>query len=152
VAKDARITLVPSSSRFEPDDDRWERQVAELRDALRAEVGPVTRKPVATDGGKGATEVIEAILGAGAVKYAVEAFKYWLGRDRTRSLTVELPDGRTFTAGGDAIDTETMHILAKGLSGLFEEDGERQIPGTADRQQHLPAGPGEPEGPVRPDQ
>lgn len=109
--------MVPGTERFDPDNDAWRSQVADFYAGLRQEVGGLSSTWVAEPGTKGGVEsVIVALGSAGAFTAAVEYFRAWLGRDRTRTLQIShTVDGRTETVSirGDAIDQSSLHLLAE---------------------------------------
>jgi hypothetical protein len=90
------LTLHTSSDKFDPDDENWLDQEAELMASLRSEVGGVRRDYVAQPGDKGMIEsVILALGSAGAFKMAVQCLSAWLARDRTRKIELAWTvDGR----------------------------------------------------------
>ncbi|MGH3826446.1 MAG: effector-associated constant component EACC1 [Pseudonocardiaceae bacterium] len=88
----AEVTITPGTGTFDPADQRWAEQVALLTDDLREAAGSVSRRRIPEPGAKGAAgEVILALGSAGAVTAAVECFRAWLRRDKTRTLTVTWP-------------------------------------------------------------
>ncbi len=84
--------------------------------ALQQEVGGVRREIRPGQGTKGGPESLILALGsAGAFTAAVQFFRAWLGRDRTRRLDITWTDGdgvQRITVSGDAIDDNAIAILA----------------------------------------
>ncbi|MGH3869033.1 MAG: effector-associated constant component EACC1 [Pseudonocardiaceae bacterium] len=116
----AEVTITPGTGKFDPEDQRWADQVTLLADDLREAAGSVSRRRIPEPGAKGAVgEVILALGSAGAVTAAVECFRAWLRRDKTRSLTVTWADGegaaRTTTVTGENIDQASFQALAEAI-------------------------------------
>ena len=125
---DAALDLVlePRTERFDPDDDRWRRQVSDLVNGLDAEVGGVRRKTERVAGAKGvaADTVILALGSAGAFTAAVEFLRAWLTRDRSRRLDLSWEaDGRTerVTVSGDAVDMTALNRVAEAFADRIGE-------------------------------
>jgi len=110
-----KLRIMAESEKFEPSDDRWIQQVNALLADLQADVGKVQKEVVPVEGHKGGIETIILALGsAGAITAAVEIFKAWLGRDRTRSLRFStIKDGKekTVTVTGEGMSKETIKEL-----------------------------------------
>lgn len=111
------FVLEPQSDRYDADDERWRSQVGDLVDGLSREVGGVRRELTAVEGTKGSVESLVVALGsAGAFTAAVEFFRSWLGRDRSRSLdicwTAEQGQCRV-SIRGDAVDQGTLQVVAE---------------------------------------
>lgn len=108
--------MLPGTERFDPDNDAWRSQVADFYAGLQQHVGGVRATWVTEPGRKGGLEsVIVALGSAGAFTAAVEYFRAWLARDKTRSLQItHTVDGRTETLSirGDAIDQSSLQVLA----------------------------------------
>lgn len=112
-----RIELSAESDRYERDDPRWNEQVHQLVRELKREVGTVEVVSQPVPGQKGGAEAIILALGtAGVFSSAVEALRQWLGRERTRSLTITMDDGtgstRRFTVRGSELDRNSFRDLA----------------------------------------
>jgi hypothetical protein len=112
----AEFTLEARSDRFDTADDRWLRQAGDLYSGLREEGVDVRHEAVAVAGAKGDLSTIILALGsAGAFTTFVQSLKAWLGRDKTRSLSVEWTlNGQTesVTLRGDNSDQEALHRIA----------------------------------------
>ena len=105
------LEIRAGSGRYEADDDRWHGEVADLLDALDDETGGLRRTTTAQPGSKGAVEAVILALGsAGAFRAAVQCWRAWLDRDRTRRLEI------TWTAGGDE------HRVVVDSTGLDREE------------------------------
>jgi hypothetical protein len=114
------LVIEPRTDRYEPDDDRWLAQANELYINLRSEVGGLRRKSAPVRGTKGTIETLILVLGsANALAAAVERFRHWLRRDKTRSLHMSWTiDGHehTATVRGDVIDQSTFQVIAEALA------------------------------------
>ncbi len=114
------LIIEPRTDRYEPDDDRWLAQTNELYATLRKEVGGLCRESSPIEGTKGTIETLILVLGsANALAAAVECFRHWLRRDKTRSLHMSWTiDGHehTATVRGDAIDQSTFQVIAEALA------------------------------------
>lgn len=113
------VVLVPSTDRFDPEDDRWREQVAVFMAELQREVGGVRRTSTPVAGTKGAVDTVILALGsAGAFTAAVEMFRSWLGRARDRRLDISwTQDGReeSISLSGTSFDDETLGKLAEAV-------------------------------------
>ncbi|MFP5319336.1 MAG: effector-associated constant component EACC1 [Acidimicrobiia bacterium] len=111
------LVLEPQSGRYDPDDERWREQVGQFVDALRREVGGVRRERTAVEGTKGSVETLIVALGsAGAFTAAVEFFRSWIGRDKSRSLDIcwTAEEGQCrVSIRGDAVDQTTLQVVAE---------------------------------------
>jgi len=91
-----RMTLVPFSTRYDLDDERWTSQVAQLRRSLQHEVG-LDAPARTTPGTKGSVDELIVALGtSGAITAVVEIVRAFLDRDRTRNVEMTWTD-----AGGN---------------------------------------------------
>ena len=119
------LVIEAKTDRYDPTDDRWRGQVSQLHTSLREEVGGVRRERSAVPGTKGVVETVILALGsAGAFTAAVECFRAWLRRDRTRSLEISWwGDGRQerVVIRGDAIDSAALHAVAEAMSRRLGE-------------------------------
>ena len=110
------FVLEPQSDRYDHDDERWRDQVADLINGLDREVGGVRRELTGVASTKGGIETVVVALGsAGAFTAAVEFFRSWLGRDRSRSLDISwlAEDGQCrVSIRGDAVDQSTLQMVA----------------------------------------
>jgi Effector Associated Constant Component 1 len=89
----ATVGLTALSERYDPDDDRWREQVADLVHDLRVETGTVQHVRVPVPGTKGTLDELVLSLGsAGAFTAAVDMLRIWLGRDKTRSVELTYRD------------------------------------------------------------
>ena len=115
---DRRLELVvePRSDDYDAADDRWRGQVGTLHRELAAQVDTFQRGRSAP-GSKGTVdEVILALGSSGALTAAVECFRAWLQRDKSRSIDVRWDeDGveRRVTFSGDNVDTATVREIAR---------------------------------------
>jgi hypothetical protein len=114
------LVVEPRTDRFDPGDDRWREQVAAFYAGLRREVGEVRRERFEAPGSKGGFETVVLALGsAGVFAAAVEYFRLWLARDRTRGLRItHTLDGReeVLVIQGEVIDNAVLETLAAALA------------------------------------
>lgn len=89
------VELAAESDRYRAEDRRWREQVALLHRSLRQEGAAirVVSSPKAGTKGDVVVAVILALGSSGVFTAAVEVFKAWLARDRTRSLSILVKDG-----------------------------------------------------------
>jgi hypothetical protein len=119
------LVIEPRTERFDPDDDRWRRQVSDLVNGLDAEVGGIRRESEQVPGAKGTVDTVILALGsAGAFTATVEFLRAWLTRDRSRRLDLSWEaDGRTehVTVSGDAIDMTALNRVAEAFADRIGE-------------------------------
>jgi hypothetical protein len=117
-----KLRFMAESENFDRSDAHWIQQVNELVADLQADVGKVRTEVIPVKGHKGGIETVILALGsAGAINAAVEIFKAWLGRDRTRRLRFStIKDGKeeTVVVTGEGMSEETIKELMQ--SGLRE--------------------------------
>ena len=115
------ITVRAENDRFDPDDDRWSAQANDLYEDLRREVTGFQAERIFVDGTKGAVETVILALGtAGAFRAAVDCFRAWLARDKSRRIVVTFNrNGREerIAIEADAVDSETFQRLGEALGG-----------------------------------
>ena len=115
---DRRLELVvePRSDDYVSSDDRWRAQVGSFYQELAAQVDTFQRNRSAP-GTKGTVdEIILALGSSGALTAAVECFRAWLQRDKSRSIDVRWDeDGveRRVTFSGENVDTATVREIAR---------------------------------------
>ncbi|MFX0200703.1 MAG: hypothetical protein ACFFCW_31675 [Candidatus Hodarchaeota archaeon] len=81
------MTIEAINEDYNPNDDRWIKQINQLYLDLQSEVGNVRKEVIPQEGRKGGLESIILALGsAGVITAAVDIFRAWLGRDRSRQL------------------------------------------------------------------
>lgn len=116
-----QIILEPASVDYDTDDQRWINQVEQLYRDLEEEVGEIIKVTTPVEGKKGGIEeVILKILTGGLVDAAVEIFKAWLGRDKSRTLTMKIiRDGKEeiFELSVNNISDEILIQTFKKLMG-----------------------------------
>ena len=110
------VAVEPRNDQYDPDDDRWQNQIASLYADLNAEAGAARRsRPV--KGTKGAVDqVIIALGSAGTFQAVVDCFRAWLARDRDRRIDVRWDEGgtqRSVTLTGEAVDMTTIQKIAQ---------------------------------------
>jgi hypothetical protein len=110
------LMVEPRSDDYDAADDRWRTQVGTLHQELAAQVDTVQRGRSAP-GAKGTIdEVILALGSSGALTAAVECFRAWLQRDKSRSIDLRWDeDGveRHVTFSGDNVDAATVKEIAR---------------------------------------
>jgi len=113
--KPVEVALTVESVRYDADDARWGEQVGQLVGELTREVGAVRVVSEPQPGSKGGPEAIILALGsAGAFTAAIEVFRAWLARERSRRLTVTFQDGptrRRLTVTGADLDRDSFREL-----------------------------------------
>ncbi|GAA2609938.1 effector-associated constant component EACC1 [Paractinoplanes durhamensis] len=117
------IEVSATSRRYAPDHPGWIKQRYELAAGLRSGVPGAEVRSTPVAGTKGAAEAVVVALGsAGAFTAALGAFKAWLGRDRTRTVTLTWQhDGREdrVTLDADNLDAAAMQELTRGMSRIL---------------------------------
>ena len=95
-AADLEIEFTAESGRYDADDSRWLEQVAQLYHTLRQEGAAIRTVSAPAAGSKGTLETVIVALGSAQVfTAAVEVFRAWLARDRSRSLSIMVGRGET---------------------------------------------------------
>jgi hypothetical protein len=114
------VEIQTASTRFDPTDERWHEQVAQLHRDLLATVPGTRRIEVTQPGTKGWAESILIVLGAvGVIPALVTCFTAWLDRDRSRSLEATwIVDGKpgSFKASGTAVSQAQLDTLAEAVA------------------------------------
>lgn len=128
MAAGVEVMILPGTSRFDPEDERWQDQVAALHAALREDAGTVLLRGMPEPGRKGDIGIMVLALGSTpALTAAVACFRAWLARDKTRTLAVTWTDEagaeRRVQVSGDNIDQASFQALAEGVRSRLEEDG-----------------------------
>lgn len=107
------------SNRFDETDTVWLAQADELLELLTGHGVPVSRQHAAGSGDKGVVStVIVAITSASGLTAAVEAWKAWLARDRTRWIELtRTVDGveESFVLRGRDISGDQFDLLVQQL-------------------------------------
>jgi len=115
---DRRLELVvePRSDDYEAADDRWRVQVGTFYQELADRVDTY-RRGRSVPGTKGTVdELILALGSSGALTAAVECFRAWLQRDKSRRIDVRWDEEgveRHVTFSGDDVDTATVKETAR---------------------------------------
>jgi hypothetical protein len=118
ISGDRRLELVvePRSADYDADDDRWRAQVGTLHQELAAQVDTFQRGRSAP-GTKGTVDqVIVALGSSGALTAAIECFRAWLQRDKSRSIDVRWDEGgveRHVTFSGANVDAATVKAITR---------------------------------------
>jgi Effector Associated Constant Component 1 len=123
---DLRLCVAPRTYAYEEHDDRWLDQVGKLYGELREEVGEVVVVVPPAAGQKGALEQIVLMLQSlNALYVALEFFKTWVGRDRTRELVLSWTDDsgqrRKVEIRGKAISDHQLRELTAIATKRFGE-------------------------------
>jgi hypothetical protein len=110
---DGEIFFEATSDVYDPSDERWQTQVDDLRATLEANVGPVSQNVTPVAGRKGGiSEIVLALGSAGAITAAVEVFKYWLNRDKSRRIRATVTNAKgekeTVEIDGDNVSNEIV--------------------------------------------
>ena len=115
-----KFRIEPQSDKYDHSDDRWIDQVSGLKQDVRREVGGISREVEIEEGKKGGVESIILALGsAGAITAAVDIFKAWLSRDRTRSMEVSFEvEGREtkIKVSGTTSDEDIRKFMEKAFA------------------------------------
>lgn len=115
---DRRLELVvePRSDDYEAADDRWRVQVGTFYQELADRVDTY-RRGRSVPGTKGTVdELILALGSSGALTAAVECFRGWLQRDKSRRIDVRWDEEgveRHVTFSGDNVDAATVKEIAR---------------------------------------
>ncbi|WP_165960396.1 effector-associated constant component EACC1 [Actinocrispum wychmicini] len=121
------VRVEPASSVYDPNDAGWRKQAGGLSTSLAAaNIGPVTKAGTAAEGSKGTLDTLIIALGSsGAITAAVEIFRSWLGRDRSRrlTLTIEAGDGEPTRISLDGTSTSDKAMETVLLAALEQTRG-----------------------------
>jgi hypothetical protein len=124
---DLQLIVGPRTSAYDERDERWLDQVAGLYAGLREEAGDVVAVASPTAGEKGALEQAALVLQSlNALHVALQFFKIWVGRDRTRELVLSWADDageqHQVEIHGKAIHDDQFRELTAIASRRFGED------------------------------
>jgi hypothetical protein len=119
------VAISTETAKYAPDSPQWRREVADLHAGLQRETGTVTTQSTNRPGMKGgAVEIILALGTSGALLSAVQVFRAWLGRDKTRSITATWTDAegkeQRFTLTGENIDQQSLTALSESIGRMIE--------------------------------
>lgn len=116
------LVFKPTHGQLDANDPRWDAQVQELMEMLKAHAAPA-RKAAGTpeEGKKGidASSIILALGSAGVVTAAVQVFMAWLKRDKKRSLSIKTTK-QSIEINGDNLSEE---VLLKALEAGAAKQG-----------------------------
>jgi hypothetical protein len=120
------LTVLAESSRYDPDDDQWLAQSADLYEALYREVDGFKRVPAPGPAGtKGALDTVIIALGsAGAFTALVDCFRAWLARDKQRRLVVTVKQGEQseqVVIEGDGLDAASFAQLTEAVGARMKD-------------------------------
>lgn len=123
------VCISVHSGRFEDGDERWTEQVEAFGREFTAEVPGVTREAVDELDKKGveAGSIILSLVSAGVLTTAVEFFKSWIGRDRSRSVKVTWSEHGQLTSielAGHELDGASFEEIALWLRERLGGSGE----------------------------
>lgn len=121
------VAISTQTAKYAPDSPQWRREVATLNTDLHRETGSATTRSTPMPGTKGGiVEIILALGTSGALVSAVQVFRAWLGRDKTRSITVSWTDEddkeRRLTVTGENIDQQSFTALNESIGRMIERD------------------------------
>ena len=106
------IIIEAHNENYDESDDRWIEQVDELILDCQKEAGEVRKEVQAVEGKKGGVEAIILALGsAGALTAAVDIFKAWISRDRSRSLKLKITTSegvQEWDVSGNSMDKDVI--------------------------------------------
>jgi hypothetical protein len=119
------VVISAETAKYAPDSPQWRRETAGLASELDRETGSVATRSTAVPGTRGAVvEVILALGTSGALLSAVQVFRAWLGRDKTRSITTTWTDEdgkeRQVTVTGENIDQQSFNALNESIGRMIE--------------------------------
>lgn len=119
------LSISTGTSKYTPDSPQWRREVADLHNELHRGTGAVQEASIPVPGTKGGfVDVVLALGTSGALVAAVEIFRAWLGRDKTRELTVVWTDEdgkeKRFTVTGKHIDQRSFEALSESIGRMIE--------------------------------
>lgn len=119
------VAISTQTAKYAPDSPQWRREVAALNTDLHRETGSATTRSTPMPGTKGGiVEIILALGTSGALVSAVQVFRAWLGRDKTRSITVSWTDEddkeRRLTVTGENIDQQSFTALNESIGRMIE--------------------------------
>ncbi len=112
VKKQLEIAIEATSENYDPSDDRWIQQINQLYSDLQGEVGSIRKDIIPQKDRKGGIESLIIALGsAGVITAAVDIFRAWLGRDRSRQLKLKAKVGeevKELVVSGKGISASTI--------------------------------------------
>ncbi|MDA1360482.1 hypothetical protein O1R50_12665 [Glycomyces luteolus] len=119
------VAISTETAKYAPDSPQWRREVAAFATDLSRETGSVTTRSTNVPGTKGGiAEVILALGTSGALVSAVQVFRAWLGRDKTRTITATWTDEdgkeQRFTLTGENIDQQSLTTLSESIGRMIE--------------------------------
>jgi hypothetical protein len=110
------LAIEPRSDDYDAADDRWRVQVGAFHQELASQVDLV-RRGAPAPGAKGTVDqVIVALGSSGVLTAAVECFRAWLQRDKSRRIDLRWDqDGveRHVTLSGDNVDAATVREIGR---------------------------------------
>jgi hypothetical protein len=120
------VAISTETAKYAPDSPQWRREVAAFASDLNRETGSVTTRSTQMPGTKGGgiVEIILALGTSGALLSAVQVFRAWLGRDKTRTITATWTDEdgkeRRFTLTGENIDQQSLTAMSESIGRMIE--------------------------------
>lgn len=119
------LSISTGTSKYASDSPQWRREVADLHSDLNRETGAVTTQSSPVTGTRGGIETVILALGsAGVFTATVECLRIWLGRDKTRSLTVDWTDAdgkkQSLKVTGEHIDQRSFERLSESIGRMIE--------------------------------
>ncbi|GAA4612515.1 hypothetical protein GCM10023195_53710 [Actinoallomurus liliacearum] len=120
------FAITAHSERFDEQDRVWLKHEAELFAALRERGIPLWSGNAFGSGDKGLPEtIVMALTSAATLKSAVECWKLWLERDRTRRMEItRTHDGvdESLTISGRDIEEGRFDRIVDEFAERFEKD------------------------------
>jgi hypothetical protein len=119
------VVISTETTKYAPESPQWRREVAAFHTDLHRETGAVTPRSTPAPGTRGgAVEVILALGTSGALVSAVQVFRSWLARDKTRTITASWTDEdgkeQRFTLTGENIDQQSLAMLSESIGRMIE--------------------------------
>ncbi|WP_205324074.1 hypothetical protein [Glycomyces sp. YM15] len=119
------VVISAETAKYAPDSPQWRREVAALHSELQSATGAAATRSTPVPGARdGIVQVILALGSSGALISAVQVFRAWLGRDKTRTITATWTDehGETqrFTLTGENIDQQSLTALSESIGRMIE--------------------------------
>ncbi len=120
------VTIATDTGTYDIESGQWRAQVTELHASLRDEVGTISLRSAPAPDAKGTLETVILALGSsGALLAAEHCFRAWLGRDKTRSLTVTWTDDtgkeRKLSITGERLDRRSFKAFTESIGRMLED-------------------------------
>lgn len=110
------LVVEPRSEDYDAADDRWRAQVGSFHQELASQVD-IFQRGASSPGAKGTVDQLIVALGSsGVLTAAVECFRAWLQRDKSRRIELRWDEGgveRHVTLSGDNVDAATVREIGR---------------------------------------